>query len=339
MPTIDTTNGALPLEQLGRTLIHEHVLVGFPGWYLDNRQPKFRRADAIERVVDAFQALHDYGVRTVVDPCPMDMGRDVEICAEVAQRAGINIVCTTGVYNEDAGITFTFRHLDVDAITEIYVKELEDGIGETGIRAGAIKIATGDAPVTEYELKVLTAAARAAKATGVPLISHTENSSCGHDQIDIVAGEGVPAGQLLVGHSDGRDDHDYQLSLAQRGAYVEFDGFGLDFLVPDEVRIRNLKQLVDAGHRDRIMVSQDTVNCWLGSPPGMTASDATAMAPNWKLTHLFENIFPQLVQLGVSADDLDHIVTVNPLRFFTEAANGGRAQQGAGIPTTAAGSA
>lgn len=320
MKSINSTNGRLGVDDLGRTLIHEHVMVGFPGWFLDNRQPKFKRDEVMPRVVDAFQALHAYGVRTVVDPCPMDLGRDVDFCAEVAQRSGINLICTTGMYNEEMGISYTFKRLGIDEIVEIYVKEIEDGIGYTGIKAGLIKVATGDGHVTDFERKAITAASRAAKITGVPLISHTENCSCGHDQIDIVTGEGLPASQLIVGHSDGRDDHEYQRSLAERGAYVGFDRFGLEMIVPDAIRMKNLKALVDAGHRDRVMVSHDSVNCFLGGLPGASGeADLRKIAPNWRLTHLFENIFPQLEEMGMSAADLDHIVTENPRRFFTEA--------------------
>lgn len=318
---INTTGGSLPVDELGRTLIHEHVAVGFPGWWLDVRQPKYRREDALARVVDFFQKLHDYGVRTVVDPCPMDLGRDVELCALVAQKSRINLVCATGVYTESMGIPYSFARMDVNEIADIYIKEIEDGIAWTGIRAGVIKIATGDGQVSDFERKALTAAARAAKATGLPLISHTENASCGHDQIDIVTGEGVPSSQLLVGHSDGRDDHDYQRSLAERGAYVGFDRFGLEMIVSDEIRARNLKKLVDAGHRDRVLMSHDTVHCFLGGlPGGLSQVQFEAMVPNWRLTHIFENVFPRLKELGLSDADLEHIVTDNPRRFFSEAA-------------------
>lgn len=320
--TINTTNGRLATDQLGRTLVHEHVLVGFPGWYLDNRQPKFNRDDALSRVVDAFQRLHAYGVRTVVDPCPMDMGRDVEFCAEVSQRSGINLVCSTGMYNEEMGIAYTFRHLEGEAITEIYVKEIEDGIAHTGIKAGLVKIATGDGVVTDYERKIIAAAARAAKITGVPLISHTENCTCGHDQIDIVTGEGVAANRLLVGHSDGIDGHDYQRSLAERGAFVGFDRFGMEAYNPDAVRMKNVKELIDAGYRDNILMSHDKVNCFLGGIPGMGQPEQLdRIMPSWRMTHLFENILPELRRMGVSEADLDHIIAENPRRFLSRDAS------------------
>ncbi len=314
---INTTTGPIEAAALGRTLIHEHVLAGYPGWFMDTRLPPFRRADALLQVSEQFQRLHDYGVRSVVDPCPSDLGRDVEFVAEVSQRSGIALICTTGVYTEAFGIPYTFRHLETSAITDIYIREIEDGIGATGIKAGLIKIATGDGAVSEYERRMLTAATAAAKATGVKLISHTENCSCGHDQIDIVTGGGVAAHNLLVGHCDGRDDHAYQASLAARGAYVGFDRFGLEVFNSDAARMRNLKQMIDAGYRDRVMVSQDHVNCWLGNIPGVgTPEDIKRMLPNWTMTHLFERVFPELLRMGVTQADIDALLVDNPARFF-----------------------
>lgn len=306
-----------PVADLGRTLIHEHVLVGYPGWFMDTRMPRFVRDEALARVTDAFQALHAHGVRTVVDPCPMDLGRDVTFIADIAQRSGITLVCSTGGYFEAQGIPFTFRHLEIDAIVECYVREIEDGIGGSGIRPGLIKIATGDGQISDYERKLVIAGARAAKLTGVPVLSHTENATCGHDQIDLVTVEGLPPDRLLVGHCCGRDDHEYQKSLAERGAYVGFDRFGIEVFNSDECRMKNLKQLIDAGHRDRVLVSHDTVNCWLGGVPNVgDPAQVKHILPNWTLTHLFDRIFPALRQMDVSDADLDWIIEENPRRYF-----------------------
>ena len=317
MAAINTVSGRLDSAELGRTLVHEHVMVGFPGWWLDPRRPRFQRDEAMGRVVDAFAQLRDFGVRTVIDPCPMDMGRNVEFCAEVAQRTGVNLICATGVYYEKAGSAYIFQSMSVEEITDIYVQEIEQGVGDSGIRPGVIKIATGAGAVSDFERKVLTAAGRASRQTGVPVLSHTENCTCGHEQIDIVTAEGVPAGRMLVGHIDGRDDPDYQRSLAERGVYVGFDRFGLDRLISDDARMKNLKMLVDAGHRDRVMVSQDSIQCLLGGLPGnVKVNDLRDIFPNSRLTHLFENIFPKLRELGVSQQDLDHIVDENPRTYF-----------------------
>ena len=117
--TVQTTTGSAGVEDLGRTLIHEHVLVGFPGWDLDSKAPRFVRDEVMARGIDQMLELLDLGVGTFVDPCPMDLGRDAEFLAELSQKSGMRIVCTTGAYFEEAGQTYTFRHMPVEQITEI----------------------------------------------------------------------------------------------------------------------------------------------------------------------------------------------------------------------------
>jgi phosphotriesterase-related protein len=319
--TVQTTTGLASPDELGRTLIHEHVLVGFPGWNLDAKAPRFQRDEVMARAVEQMQELLDLGVATFVDPCPMDLGRDVEFLAELSQESGMRVICTTGAYFEAEGITHTFRHLPVEEVTEIFIEEITTGVGDTGIKAGAVKIATGSRIVSEYERKLVTAGARAAKETGVPIISHTQDASCGHDQIDIVTAEGVPAGRLVVGHSDGTEDHWYQRSLAERGAFVGFDRFGISIFVSDEVRIRNVLLLVEAGHRSRILLSHDSILCWLGRPvPFATRQEEIfEMLPDWRPTLIFRKVIPQLLERGLSKDDIETILVDNPRRLFAGA--------------------
>jgi len=316
---IQTTTGTATPAELGRTLVHEHVLVGYPGWELDARAPKFKRDEAMARAVDQMQELQGHGVGTFLDPCPMDLGRDPVFLAELSQKSGMRIICATGMYFEAEGNTYTFRNLPVEEVTAIFVQEIEQGIGDTGIKAGVIKMATGANQVSEYERKMVTAAARAAKITGVPLISHTQDATCGHDQIDIVTGEGVPAGQLLVGHSDGTPDFEYQKSLADRGSYVGFDRFGISMFQPDEVRVNNIMKLRDAGHLERVMISHDSIVCWLGRPVpyAMQFEKLLEMLPDWRSTHIFRKILPQLRERGMSEQEIETILIDNPRRWFS----------------------
>jgi phosphotriesterase-related protein len=248
----------------------------------------------------------------------MDLGRDVEFLAELSQRSGLRIVCTTGAYFEAEGITHTFRQLPVEDIAAIYIKEIREGVGGTGIRAGAVKIATGAHRISDYERKLVQAGARAARETGVPLISHTQEASCGHDQIDLVTGEGVPPGRLLVGHSDGIDDHAYHRALAERGAFVGFDRFGITLILPDEVRVKNVLALAKAGFTKSIMLSHDSIVCWQGRPLPFANryEDVLAMLPNWRPTTILTTIVPQLLAGGLSEADVATILVDNPRRFF-----------------------
>jgi phosphotriesterase-related protein len=312
---VQTVTGPLPISEMGRTLIHEHVCVGVPGWQFDVKAPRTVRSELIARAVDKLQELQARGCKTIVDPCPMDLGRDVEFIAEVASRSGTNIICATGVYTEAEGITTTFRTLPREDILELFVKEITQGIGDTGIRAGVVKIASGPDPKNEYETLMLGIATQAAMRTGVPIISHTHLATHGHNQIDIVERHGGHVDCLVVGHSGDRDDPQYQCSLAVRGVFVGLDRFGLEMILADEIRTRNLLQLIQAGHRDRILISQDHALCVLGR----LGADMDHIAPNWRITRIFDYVLPSLRAQGISATDIDRILIDNPRALFANA--------------------
>lgn len=322
MDWINTVTGRAKPEELGMTLVHEHLLIGYPGWQMDALAPRFRRADALSRGVDRMQELKDFGVTTFLDPCPMDLGRDVEFMAEVASRSGMRIVCATGAYKQNEGISYTLGALPVEEIEAIYVKELTEGIGESGIRAGIVKVATGSPKVTDYERKLLTAGGRAAAKVGCPVITHTDEASLGLEQIEILTAQGLPAHRILVGHSDGRDDHDYHRSLADKGAYVGFDRFGIETLIPDEKRIESVGKMVDAGYVRSVCMSHDaTCASWLGRPVfgGHLVATPEAIAaalPNWESTHLFKRVLPRLRERGLTDTDIHTILVSNPKRYF-----------------------
>lgn len=323
MEKINTVTGTCTPSELGRTLVHEHLLVGYPGWQMDALAPRFRRNEARDRAVEMMQRLQAHGVKTFLDPCPMDLGRDVEFMAEVAQASGMRVICTTGAYFEAEGQTYTFSNLPVDDIAAIYEKEITEGIGESEIRAGLIKIATGKDRVSDYERKLLTAAARAAKRCNVPLISHTQDGTCGPDQIEIITDEGVPAHRLLVGHCDGADDAAYHRKIVGGGAYIGFDRLGIEIIAPDDVRIRHIVSLVNDGHGRHVCLSHDSVCNWLGRPilaPGVVIADPDKMVaetmPDWKPTHLFERVIPKLREAGVTDDAITTMIDENPARWF-----------------------
>lgn len=315
MHFVQTVTGPLAVSQMGRTLIHEHVYTGMPGWQFDLKVPKTTRREFMSRAVDKLQELQSHGCKTIVDPCTMDLGRDVEFVAEVAQRSKTNIIVTTGVYTEADGMPSSFRMLPTEDIVELYVSEITRGVGDTGIRAGAVKIASGAEANNEYEKRMLGIATQAALATGVPIISHTHIATHGHHQADIVEQNGGHMDCLVVGHSGDRDDHDYQRSLAERGVFVGLDRFGLEMVLPDDIRIKNMIQLIKSGHRDHILVSHDHVMCMLGR----LGPQLDQIAPTWSLTRIFEYVIPALKAQGISDADIEAILVDNPRALFVNA--------------------
>ena len=321
MEWINTVTGRITPDQLGMTLIHEHLLIGFPGWQMDTLNP-FNRAEALARAVDKLQELRSLGVRSFVDPCPSDLGRDVEFMAEVAQRSGMQIICAAGAYKQNQGITYTFSAMTAEQICEIYIRELTDGIGRTGIRAGLVKVATGESAITPYEQKLLQAGGSAAAQTGCSVLTHTDHASLGVEQIAALTAAGVPAHRILVGHSDGRADHDYHVSLAQRHAYVGFDRFGIETLIADALRIESVLKLIAAGYVQSVCLSHDaTCGAWLGRPSFdgtrvVQSERLQAALPNWEPTHLFKRILPRMRELGLAEAHIQTMLVDNPARYF-----------------------
>src|SRR3954447_15476419 len=195
MATVQTVLGPVDTNQLGPTLVHEHVRVSYPGEQLDPASSADRKA-CVDTAVERMHGLAEQGVKTFVDPCPIDLGRDPELLADVARQSGMQIVCSTGFYLEHIGIPYYWRVRSVQEIAEFYLHEIENGIGETGITPGCIKIASGDPP-GEYAPKVIAGAAIAAKETGLTIISHCKNSEGGDVQQQILAEHGVELGRVL----------------------------------------------------------------------------------------------------------------------------------------------
>ena len=255
----------------------------------------------------------------MLDPCPSDLGRDVELAAKVAQQTGFQIVLATGLYKqEEGGVPYWHFRSNFGDVTEVmaeqFVHELTEGIGDPGIKAGIIKVASGPGKITDYEKQVLVAAAKASVATGAPVNTHTDQGTIGDEQQKILTDNGVPANRIIIGHSCGTDDHDYHMKIARGGSYLGFDRFGLDIVFPDEKRVASLAKMIEAGAGDRCVVSHDSVWCWKGQPfpPGMLENVPDAFDP----THFDRKIVPQLLERGITQDQLDRLVTENPRRFF-----------------------
>lgn len=319
---VNTVTGPISIDDLGVTLMHEHVLIGMPGWQADSLRPGRSRNEIIPVAVEKIQSMQALGIQSMVDPCPNDLGRDVELAAEISSRTGFNIICATGLYKEAEG-GHAYWHLPrslgfgVEAMTELFIHELTKGIGETDIKAGVIKVATGVGKITDYEYDVLSAAARASIETGAPITTHTDEGTMGEEQQAFLVEKGVPAHKIIIGHSCGTTNHDYHMNILDKGSYLGFDRFGMNIVFSDEQRVEALAALLLKQKEKRIVVSHDCVWCMRGD--ALTEKMIDKMSVLMDPTHFHRNIVPQLLERGVTQAQIDTMLRDNPRRYFAGA--------------------
>jgi phosphotriesterase-related protein len=314
---IQTVNGAIDIANLGKTLMHEHLVIGFPGWEGDTLIERATRREMVAACIDRIEELKSHGYSSLVDPCPNDLGRDIDVMGEVAALTGFNVIFATGLYEEKfAGAYWKEKlHSDPDAaayLTELYIQELSDGVGRTGPRASVIKVATGAAPFPKYEQIAMQAAAAASKETGAPIITHTDAVD-GDKQLAFLVSHGAQANRVIVGHSCGCTDHEYHRRICEGGSYIGFDRFGIERLLSDEDRIQSLVRMIEAGFTRQVIISHDCafhVNGQIGTKE--RAKAAVSRRP----VHFERNIAPRLRAMGVSQGILDTLLTANPRSYF-----------------------
>jgi phosphotriesterase-related protein len=297
--------------------MHEHLVIGFSGWHLDPTV-KMTRQDELAVCIDHIEELKAAGYRTIVDPCPNDMGRDVDILANAAARTGFNVVCATGFFNEHSGGNAYWRgkaQIDpdfIDRVADLMIGELIDGIPRIGIRPGIIKIATGQPPMSDYERKIFAAAAKASLATGAPITTHTD-AVLGDVQIQYLMSLGVAPNKVIIGHSCGNADHDYHMGLVEAGTYVGFDRFGVEMICSDEVRTASLLKLLEKGAAHHVIISHDCVWCLRGNLTGGKPFEDKAVHHPLRFERF---VAPKLRASGISQDTIEALLTENPRRYF-----------------------
>jgi phosphotriesterase-related protein len=330
--TVQTVTGPIDAQRLGRTLVHEHIRISYWGEEYDPAYA-WSRADTVARAVDKLGELLDAGFSTFVDPCPIELGRDPELYADISQRSGMNIVCTTGFYTEHLGwgLPVYWRARDPEEIADFYVTELREGIAGTGgIRPGAIKAATGR-EVTDAERRALAGAALAHRETGVAIITHTENSRHGDQQQDVFEKNGADFARVLIGHQDEQVEVGAIRKLAERGTFVGIDRIGLEILAPDTRRADHVATLIREGFVERVCLSQDHIcsmtaprpSHWV-PPEARSARAAQADSIRWQITdrpytYVYTDFVPMLIERGVTAEEIESIFVDNPRRLLAGA--------------------
>lgn len=343
-----TVTGTICAEELGVTLPHEHLLldirdvwqepteasrkplvdapITLSNLHLLRRDPLVSKVNLVlddeEIAVEEILQFKKAGGKTLVEVTPKDMGRDARGLQRIAHATGLNIIMGCGYYFTGAA------HLadrKAEQIAEELIKEIREGVGDTGIRPGVIgEIGTGS-PISEADMKVLRAVAYAHLQTGLPIIIHVDPTGReGLRILDILEDEGVKPRHIVMGHMDCLMDLDYNKEIAERGAYVAYDNFGSEqyymyssmynpVLPRDTDRVRGVVELIKLGYLSQILLSLD-----ICTKLGLTKYGG------WGYAHLSSEIEWLLSLSGLSKDEIQIMRVQNPMRALIPATNPGR---------------
>jgi phosphotriesterase-related protein len=316
MTTVETALGPVATAELGPTLMHEHVVTRSPG--VQENWPHLWDREAILALAERKLAdLYSRGIRTIVDLTTVDLGRDIDLVAAVARRSRVHVIVATGVWWMPQRY---FGAHGVEEIAALFIRDITQGIGASGVKAAIIKCATDTAGVTPVIESVLRACARAQKATGVPISTHTFAAGrSGEAQQAIFAQEGVDLHRVIIGHSGDSEDLGYLRGLMERGSTIGMDRFGLEQFLSTARRVDVLARLCAEGYAGRMVLSHDA-NCWTDM---ISEDDKRRTRPLWHYNHIPDDILPALRKAGVSEDQIEQMLVRNPRAIFE--ARAGRA--------------
>ena len=319
MTPVNTVKGPIDTTKLGQTLMHEHVFVlsaeigqNYPEDWGDEEK---RVADAIARLTELKQA----GVDTIVDLTVIGLGRYIPRIQRIAQQLELNIIVATGVYTyNDVPMYFHFRGPGTvlegpELMVDMFVRDIQEGIAGTGVKAAILKCATDEPGVTPGVERVLRAVAKAHRRTGVPISTHTHaHTRRGLEQQRIFREEGVDLSRVVIGHSGDTTDLEYLEELMAAGSYIGMDRFGIDTILPFEDRVDTVAKLCARGRADKMVLSHDAAcfNDWLPE------AALPAVLPRWHFLHIHHDVMPALKQRGVTGDQLKTMLVDNPRKLF-----------------------
>ena len=319
MATIETARGAVDSSALGVTLMHEHVFVLDAEIMQNYPEDWGSEEDRVEDAIARMNELKSRGVDSLLDLTVTGLGRYIPRIARIASQTELNILVATGIYTyNELPFYFQFRGPNTvfggpELIAEMFVRDIEKGIGDTGVRAAVLKCATDAPGLTPGVERVLRATAMAHRQTGVPISTHTNaRRKNGIEQQRVFKEEGVDLTRVVIGHSGDTTDLAYLEELMANGSYIGMDRFGIDTFCPFESRVSTVATLCERGHAARMVLSHDAAcfNHWFPERPIAEA------LPRWNYLHIHNDVIPALQEKGVTKEQLHTMLVGNPRRIF-----------------------
>jgi phosphotriesterase-related protein len=327
MARVPTVTGMVEADQLGTTLIHEHLRNAdeavhnqWPhvGAVKEDKPHEVSPEQVYDVAVREARAAVDLGVKTIGEPTAMLLGRDVEFMRRVSEETGLQVIPCTGIYTYDHLPQF-FMNRDPDQIAELFVHDIEVGIQGTDIKAAFIKCAADEPGVNENIEKIHRAAARASVRTGAPIMAHSRPASnTGPRQVEIFLEEGVEPGKIQMAHTGDTDDLGYIEGLLETGVWIGLDRYGLDLFLPYDERQATAKALLERGYADRIFLSADSVATTDWFPVNVIdALIAAGAAQDWTIRIVHERVLPELREWGLTEEQEQTMMVENPVHWLT----------------------
>jgi phosphotriesterase-related protein len=316
MDTVDTVLGPVGLAELGPTLMHEHVFVldqealqnyGH-AWGASYWDEEVRVADAVAKL----QRLRDSGIRTIVDPTAPGLGRYIPRIQRVNAEVDLNIIVASGVYAFLELPSFLAYRSD-DSLIELFVREIREGIDDTGVKAAFLKCAVEEHGVIADVPRILSVVAATAIETGVPVMVHTNApAKTGLLALDALMNAGVDPKRIVIAHMGDSNDLDYIRAIADTGASIGCDRFNIEHFNPDANRIETLTAILAEGYADRVHLGHDAACFFDFMFENPYFADEHA-----DYQHISTKILPALLEAGVTQAQIDQMLVENPQRFFT----------------------
>ncbi|WP_030905195.1 phosphotriesterase family protein [Streptosporangium amethystogenes] len=314
MSRVNTVLGPVPTEELGLVAVHEHIGYGMPGSELDTKWWKTPEQQ-YEETVPKLRRFHEYGGGTFVDATGICNGRDVDYYRSLSAKTGVHIVASTGFVGGDTALPF-FARASVAYLAEHFIHEITVGIGDTGGKAGIIKVGVSrGGRMTDLDKRIYRAAARASKATGVGILTHLAIDA--ENAIAIFNEEGLPLDRVLFGHVDDgvNADKTRDTWIADQGGRIGFDTFGYEteledppfWARPRKERLDHFLRFISGGRIKQVLASADA-NCSPLGWPGVKGHT---------VNYIFTDLIPDLRSAGLDEAAIKTIFVDNPADFLS----------------------
>jgi phosphotriesterase-related protein len=315
--TITGVLGPLAAEDLGFTLMHEHVMVAASG--LSIHYPDLLGPDREARAIAALKRAKDNGIDTMVDATTFDLGRDPELLKTVAAGSGVNLINVTGWWLD---VPRFLHGVGPNQMAREFVRDIEEGFRGTDVKAGLLKCAADFEGVTPMLEVMARAVARAHLETGAPIMVHSyPTGQVARRQIEIFIEEGVDLTRVKIDHSNDTTDTEYLEWILDQGCYLGLDRYPGRNVSP-HMRTVTLKRLMDMGYTDRLCPAHDCICLHIHkeNPDGSVPEEHEFQRSNPE-QYLYINRFviPDLKEMGATDADIGVLFVDNPRRFLTGA--------------------